>query len=160
MHRVISLIWLGTRKSTQAAPQGTMVLEGSQKCRDREGRETKKERAGRGELCRRTEQAKPMKLSWSAVEVACIYTALCHMLHGKFQPETRCCWGVEYASHQRGFPFPTPLSPFTRCPDSLMPFCPTHFSLTTHYTPFLIWYTHSYSIDTFYSVWKLDIFKN
>lgn len=111
MHRFISLIWLGTRKSAQAALRGTTVLEAAQKCRDQEGRELKERELARDELCRGTEQAKPMKHSWSTVEVACIYAGLCHMLHGKFQPETRCCWGVECASHQRGFPFPIPLSP-------------------------------------------------
>lgn len=89
-----------------------------------------------------TEHSNSMKHSWSAVEVACIYASLCHMLHGKFQPETRCCWGVECASHQRGFPFPTPLSPFICCPDSLRLFCPTHLPLSTQYSSFLIWHTH------------------
>lgn len=36
----------------------------------------------------------------------CVYCAPCHMLHGKFHPETHCCWGVECWSHWRGFPSP------------------------------------------------------
>lgn len=36
----------------------------------------------------------------------CVYCTPCHMLHGKFHPETHCCWGVECWSHWRGFPSP------------------------------------------------------
>lgn len=32
---------------------------------------------------------------------------VCHMLHGKFQPETHCCWGVELESLERFSPLPT-----------------------------------------------------